>query len=90
VGKAFYAKAAEADRKVVARVGEIAARRGIPQAQIALAWLLHKPGVTAPIIGATKPIQLEDAIKAVGLQLDADEIRSLEEPYVPHHISGHE
>jgi aryl-alcohol dehydrogenase-like predicted oxidoreductase len=90
VGKAFYATAAEADRKVVARVGEIATRRGIPQAQIALAWLLHKPGVTAPIIGATKPIQLEDAIKAVGLQLDADEIRSLEEPYVPHHISGHE
>jgi aryl-alcohol dehydrogenase-like predicted oxidoreductase len=61
----------------------------VPAAQVALAWLLHKPGVTAPIVGATKLDHLEDAVAAEGLALDADEIDRLEEPYAPHEVSGH-
>ena len=61
----------------------------MPTAQIALAWLLHKPGVTAPIVGATKLEHLEDAIAAEQLSLDDDEIARLEEPYAPHAVSGH-
>jgi aryl-alcohol dehydrogenase-like predicted oxidoreductase len=55
-----------------------------------LAWLLHKPGVTAPIVGASKPQHLEDAVAAVSIKLTADEIKLLEEPYVPHPVAGHE
>jgi len=80
----------EVDFDVVDRVAEVAAERGVPSAQIALAWLLHKPAITAPIVGATKPQQLEDALAARQLSLSEDEIVRLEEPYVPHRISGHE
>jgi aryl-alcohol dehydrogenase-like predicted oxidoreductase len=78
----------ESDRKVVERVGEIASARGIHRAQVALAWILEKPAVAAPIIGATKPQHLEDAVAAVSVKLTADEIARLEEPYVPHPVSG--
>jgi aryl-alcohol dehydrogenase-like predicted oxidoreductase len=79
----------EVDFAVVDGAGEIAAVRGVPPAQVALAWLLHKPGVTAPIVGATKLEHLDDAIAAEQISLDADEIARLEEPYVPHAIAGH-
>jgi aryl-alcohol dehydrogenase-like predicted oxidoreductase len=79
----------ELDFPVVDRAGEVAAARGVPAAQVGLAWLLHKPGVTAPIAGATKLEHLEDALAAEQLELSADEIERLEEPYVPHAISGH-
>ena len=79
----------DVDFAVVDRTAEVAAARGVPPAQVALAWLLHKPGVTAPIVGATKLGHLEDAIAAEQLVLDADEIAPLEEPYVPHAVSGH-
>jgi aryl-alcohol dehydrogenase-like predicted oxidoreductase len=79
----------EVDFAVVERAAELAASRGVPAAQVALAWLLHKPGVTAPIVGATKLEHLEDAVAAEQLALDADEIARLEEPYVPHSIAGH-
>ena len=77
------------DFDVVDRVAEVAAERGVPSAQTALAWLLHKQGVTAPIIGATKPSHLTDAIAAEQLDLSDDEIKRLEEPYVPHPVLGH-
>ena len=77
------------DFKVVDRVTEIAQKRGVPNAQVALAWLLQRPGVTAPIVGATKPNHLDDAFKALELKLDADEIKALEEPYRPHPVLGH-
>jgi 1-deoxyxylulose-5-phosphate synthase len=79
----------EIDFAVVDRAGEVAAARGVPAAQVALAWLLHKPGVTAPIVGATKLEHLDDAVAAEQLSLSAEEIALLEEPYVPHAISGH-
>jgi 1-deoxyxylulose-5-phosphate synthase len=79
----------DADFDVVDRLREVAGARGVPPAQVALAWLLAKKGVTAPIIGATKPGHLEDAIAAEGLELSPEEIERLEEPYVPHAISGH-
>ncbi|BCG57105.1 aldo/keto reductase [Paenibacillus sp. URB8-2] len=87
-GQAFYSKMADADRKVVEKVAEIAAKRDIPRAQVALAWVLQKEAVTAPIIGATKPHHLEDAVAALSVKLDADEMASLEEPYVPHPVLG--
>jgi aryl-alcohol dehydrogenase-like predicted oxidoreductase len=90
VGKGYYDKAKEADRAVVERVGVVAERRGVPRAQIALAWLLHKEGVTAPLIGATKMQQLEDAVAAIGLKLSEYEISALEELYTPHAVSGFE
>jgi aryl-alcohol dehydrogenase-like predicted oxidoreductase len=76
------------DFAVIDRVGEVAAERGASAAQVALAWLLHKPGVTAPIVGVTKLEHLEDAVEAVGLSLGQDEIAQLEEPYVQHAVSG--
>jgi aryl-alcohol dehydrogenase-like predicted oxidoreductase len=78
------------DFDVVERVGEIAAERGVPPAQVALAWLLHRPGVTAPIIGATKLGHLADAVAAAGLSLSDEEMKQLEEPYVPHPVLGHQ
>jgi 1-deoxyxylulose-5-phosphate synthase len=78
----------DADFAVVDRLDEVAAERGLPPAQVALAWLLHKPGVTAPILGATKPGHLEDAIAAADVALSREEIARLEEPYVPHPVSG--
>ena len=77
------------DFQVVDRVTEIAGKRGVPNAQVALAWLLQKPGVTAPIVGASKPNHLDDALAALELKLDADEIAALEEPYRPHPVLGH-
>jgi len=73
----------------VYRVTTVAKSRNAPNAQAALAWLLHQPGVTAPIIGASKPHHLNDAIAAVGLKLEPAEVKSLEEPYRPHNILGH-
>jgi aryl-alcohol dehydrogenase-like predicted oxidoreductase len=86
-GKTLY-DTASSDRKVVDRVAEVAAARGVPRAQVALAWMLHNPVVTAPIVGASKPGHLEDAVAAVGLRLDAEEVARLEEPYVPHEVVG--
>jgi aryl-alcohol dehydrogenase (NADP+) len=79
----------ESDFHVVERVTAVAKRRGVPNAQIALAWLLHQPGLTAPIIGASKPHHLDDAIAALSLKLDAEELKALEEPYRPHPVLGH-
>src|SRR5215210_2710325 len=79
----------EVDFAVVDRARQVAEARGVPNAQVALAWLLHKPGVTAPIVGATKVEHLEGAIAAERLSLNADELARLEEPYVPHAVSGH-
>lgn len=88
-GKTLYTAAVESDRKVIERVGEVARQRGVPRAQVALAWLLRKPGVTSPIVGASKPQHLDDAIAALDLELTDAEIALLEEPYVPHPVSGH-
>jgi aryl-alcohol dehydrogenase-like predicted oxidoreductase len=79
----------DADFDIVDRVQQVSEARGVPAAQVALAWLLAKDGVTAPIIGATKPNQMTDAIAAERLELSAEEIETLEEPYVPHSIAGH-
>jgi aryl-alcohol dehydrogenase-like predicted oxidoreductase len=79
----------ELDYPVVDRAAEVAAARGVPSAQLALAWLLGKPGVTAPIVGATRVEHLEDALEAERLELSGDEVAALEEPYVPHAVSGH-
>ena len=87
-GKSLYARTEEADRLVVERLGEIAEKRGMARAQIALAWLLAKPGVTSPIVGASKPHHLEDAVAALAVKLSPDEIASLEEPYTPHPVLG--
>ena len=84
----LFAKTEEADRKVIDRVAQVAAARGIPRAQVALAWLLAKPIVTAPIVGATKLEHLDDAVASVNLRLSGDEITALEEPYVPHAVVG--
>ena len=86
--KSLYTKSADADRRVVDRLGELAAARGVPRAQLALAWLLTKPAITAPIVGATKPHHLDDAVAAVALKLSPDEIASLEELYTPHPVLG--
>jgi len=78
------------DFDVVDRLAELAGEHGVPQAQMALAWLVHKPGVTAPIVGATKLGHLDDALAAAELALAPDEIARLEEPYVAHRVLGHE
>jgi aryl-alcohol dehydrogenase-like predicted oxidoreductase len=78
----------ELDFPVIERVAEVAAERGVSSAQVALAWLWHERGVTAPIVGATKLAHVEDALAAEELSLSEDEIRRLEEPYVPHPVSG--
>ena len=74
---------------MVDAVAGVAAEREVPPAQVALAWLLHRPGVTAPIVGATKPGHIADALAAVELDLTEDETRRLEEHYVPHAVLGH-
>ncbi len=79
----------EADDAVVHAVADVAKARGVPLAPVALAWMLHKDAVTAPIIGATKPGHVEDAVAAVDLELSDDEIAALEAPYVPHPVLGH-
>jgi aryl-alcohol dehydrogenase-like predicted oxidoreductase len=87
-GKTLYARTEAADRAVIDRLGEVAEARGVPRAQFALAWLLAKPAVTAPIVGATKPHHLEDAVAALSINLTAEEVARLEEPYVPHPVLG--
>jgi aryl-alcohol dehydrogenase (NADP+) len=87
-GSVLYSRQEDADRAVADRVGEVAAERGVPRAQVALAWLLSKPYVTAPIVGATKPRHLEDAVSALDVHLDEAEVARLEEPYVPHERAG--
>ena len=78
-----------ADFAVAERAAAIAGRRGVSPAQIALAWLLSKPGVTSPIVGASKPVHLEEAVAALAIRLEDDEVKALEEPYRPHGILGH-
>ncbi len=87
-GKMMYRTMEDADRRVVERVAALSTERGIPMAQLALAWMLSKPFVTAPIVGASKPHHLEDAAAALSVKLSADEIASLEELYVPHPVLG--
>ncbi|HEX6556329.1 MAG TPA: aldo/keto reductase, partial [Ktedonobacteraceae bacterium] len=90
IAKSKYDATAETDRQVVSRVAEIAEKHGVPRVHIALAWLLQKKPVTAPIIGATKITHLENAIGALSVTLTQEEVAYLEEPYVPHPIVGHQ
>lgn len=87
-GKSLYALTAEADKQVVDRVARVAADRNVSRAQVALAWVLQKSAVSAPIVGATKMHHLEDAVSALDVQLTPDEITMLEEAYVPHPVLG--
>ena len=87
-GKTLYSKTEDADRKVIDRLGELAKRRDLSRAVLALAWMLNKPFVTAPIVGATKPNHLPDAVAALSVRLTEDEMAFLEEPYVPHPVLG--
>ncbi|MGC9157840.1 MAG: aldo/keto reductase [Terracidiphilus sp.] len=87
-GRKMYSQTEEADHKVVDRLVQVAAERGVPPAQMALAWLLAQPGVTAPIVGATKPHHLQDAGAALSLNLTREEMAALEELYVPHPVLG--
>lgn len=86
--KALYSKTEEADKAVVDAVQKVAEDRGVPMAQVALAWVLGKPGITSPIIGATKPNHLTDAVAALSLKLTDAEEKALEEGYVPHPVVG--
>ena len=79
----------DADFDVVDEIIEIAEARGATPAQIALAWLINKPGITSPIIGATKMQHLEEAVSALDIQLSEEEIKNIEDPYVPHDVLGH-
>ncbi len=88
-GSKLYVSNIEADRAVVEQVAKLAAARGVSKAQVALAWVSQKPFVTAPIIGASKPQHLTDAVAALSLKLQPEEIAQLEAPYAPHAISGH-
>ena len=88
-GNALYAATAESDRRVVAEVAAVAAARGVPKAQVALAWVARKAVVTAPIVGASKPQHLDDAVAALALNLTPEEIAQLEAPYIPRVVAGH-
>jgi aryl-alcohol dehydrogenase-like predicted oxidoreductase len=87
-GSSLYAAMEDSNRKIVAAVAEVAKARGVPRAQVALAWVAQKSVVTAPIVGASKPHHLDDAVAALSLNLAPDEIAKLEAPYVPHPIVG--
>ena len=87
-GNTMYSRTEQDDRKVIDRLSEISGKRGVSMAQIALAWLMSKPEVTAPIVGATKQHHLEDAVAALQVKLTGDEIAGLEEPYTPHPVLG--
>ena len=87
-GGTLYRSSEDSDRQIVAEVARIAAARGVSRAQVAMAWLLQKDGVTTPIVGASKPQHLDDAVAAVDLVLDDGEIAALEAPYVPHQVAG--
>jgi len=82
--KKLFTKTADMDKPVIDRVNEVAQARGLPPSQVALGWLLHKPGITSPIVGATKPHHLEDAVAALSVRLSEEETGRLEEPYQPH------
>ncbi len=86
VGRRMYT---EADLTIAQRVSDVAEARGVPMAQIAMAWLLSKPVITAPIIGATKPHHLDDAVAALSIELTSDEAKHLEEAYQPHTVLGY-
>jgi len=86
--KILYGQTEAADRLVVDRLGEVATQRGVPRAQVALAWMLGKPAITAPIVGATRPHHLADAVAALSLRLTPEEIAGLEAPYIPHAVVG--
>ncbi|MEO5754702.1 MAG: aldo/keto reductase [Chthoniobacterales bacterium] len=88
-GQKLYRQTEDADRAVVEQVNKLAKEKNAPPAQLALAWMLHKPAITAPIIGASKPHHLDDAVAALELKLSPHEIAALEEPYVPHPVLGH-
>ena len=88
VGKALFVRTQDNDRQIVDAVEAVAKERGVPMAQIALAWVLRKPEVTSPIIGATKPKHIDDAVAALDIELTDDEVRRLEEPYQPHPVMG--
>ncbi|SLK10253.1 MULTISPECIES: aldo/keto reductase [unclassified Paenibacillus] len=90
IAKQKYDATADTDRLIIDQVAAIAEKHGVPRVQIALAWLLQKEPVTAPIIGATKISHLEDGVAALSIKLTPEEIASLEEPYVPHRIVGHQ
>jgi len=87
-GRTLYANTADADREVVEAVGAVAAQIGAPMAQVALAWVLQKAEVSAPIVGATRIEQLDDAVAALALTLSAEQVQALEAPYVPHAVVG--
>jgi aryl-alcohol dehydrogenase-like predicted oxidoreductase len=87
-GKSLYSRTEENDHAVVDRSGKISEQRGASRAQVALAWMLSKPAITSPIVGATKPHHLSDAAAALSLRLTPEEIASLEEPYAPHPVLG--
>ncbi|HEY1782741.1 MAG TPA: aldo/keto reductase [Roseiarcus sp.] len=87
-GKTLYTRTLESDRMVIERVAAVAKARGVPRAQVALAWLLQKPEVSAPIIGASKLQHLDDAVASLSLKLTPKEIVTLEEPYTPHPVAG--
>jgi aryl-alcohol dehydrogenase-like predicted oxidoreductase len=88
-GARFYASTEDADARVRSAVDEVAKDRKVPSAQVALAWLLQKEGVTAPIVGATKMHHLEDAVASLDVTLSPEEVRRLESEYVPHAVAGH-
>ena len=88
-GKTLYSTMPEADQRVIAAVDAVAKARGLPHAQVALAWLLQQGGVTAPIVGATRMEHLESAVAAVGVRLSPDEVKALEAPYLPHPVAGY-
>lgn len=90
VARGKYDASAETDQEIIRRVAAVAAKYGVPRVHIALAWLLQKEPVTAPIIGATKISHLEDAVGAMAVRLTTDDISNLEEAYVPHRIVGHQ
>lgn len=87
-GKFLYRRTEEADSRVVEAVGSVAQARGVARATVALAWLLQNPAVSSPIIGATKPEHISDAVAAVDLSLTAEEVSQLEAPYIPHAVAG--
>jgi aryl-alcohol dehydrogenase-like predicted oxidoreductase len=89
-GKMLFEGSEEADRRVAEEVARLADRRAVPMAQVAMAWVLGKPGVTAPIVGASKTQHIDDAIMALSLTLDAEETAALEAPYQPHRVVGFE
>ena len=88
-GNAMYSQTEEGDHKVVDALGNLAEQRGIPRAQLALAWLLSRPGVTSPIVGASKPNHLEDAAAALTVKLSPEEVAALEAQYIPHPVLGY-